>query len=98
MIPQGLLQKTSEQSKRLDSLHRIVKDMPSFANFKKYQNFEDSEQEMQIDLCKKKSKYQKYEPTDVIFKEEKPSVGKFYIVLRGIAYVVQREETSKNIF
>lgn len=97
MTLQSVLQNSHRTVEEAKFLYRIVKDMPFFSDFKKNHHFEESEQEMLIDLCKN-SKYERYEPTDVIFKEGDKPDGKFYILLRGIVYIVQREESSKNFF
>ena len=97
MTLQNVLQNSNRSEAETRFLYKVIKDMPFFAEFKQRYNFEQSEQQVLINLCRG-MKYEKYEATDVIFKENQPSDGKFYILLKGIAYVVQNEESSKNFF
>ena len=97
MTLQCVLENQNRSLEEARFLFKVVKDMPFFRDFNKRQNLEESDQDMLISLCKN-IKYERYQPTDVIFKENQPSDGKFYMVMKGIVYVVQSTEKTKNFF
>lgn len=93
----SVLESKNRSFEEANFLYKVVKDMPFFSEFKRQQNFDESEEEMLINLCRD-LKYEKYKLGDVIFKEGDPSEGKFYIVMKGVVYVVQSHAQAMNYY
>ena len=76
-------------------IYERVKDMVFFSNFIAEQQLTD--EEAILDICRS-MKLERYFPGEVIFYEDDPSYGKFFVISRGVVYVVQSAAKAANVF